>query len=91
MSDGTLETAVKKMREEVLAMEKTISSASEKAALLKDSVKAYNSLKLEEHRLRKEVKRINGHVEFIIHMHKKITGNFPDGIFPLFNQAESNS
>jgi predicted nuclease with TOPRIM domain len=89
MSDGTLETVVKKMRDEVNEMNALISHTSEKAAALKESVATYNRLKFEEGRLKKEMKRINGHVEFIIDMHKKITGNFPDGIFPLFNQPES--
>lgn len=80
-----IERALQTEKAEIDEMELHINNIRSSANALKETVQKYNSLKQEESDLRKLYRAkthvFKVHTEFI----QGITGEFPDGVFPLFS------
>ncbi len=85
-SAAEFESGLQAVKAELDDLDRQIGTTHALADELKDFVKRYNELKLKEHELRKSRKTVLANLKLLSEFYQRITGTFPDGMYPLFSQ-----
>jgi uncharacterized coiled-coil DUF342 family protein len=89
MDAATFETGLASIKTELEELDLQLRTLHEKAEELKPFVKEYNELKQKEADTKKKRRSVNQTLELLVKFYEKLTGKFPDGLFPLFSQENT--
>lgn len=86
VTEKDLESGIGVIKAELDQIDVEIKRAQDEASELKGMVRQYNELKQRAADLKKKRKHVSQTLMTVSEFLQRITGHFPDGMFPLFNQ-----